>query len=433
LRSRQAFANVRDVNETPLLALAGLAVIALLATRLPRPHWPRPASLDLVLAAGGLAVLLGIVLGPGIDLLTPAMLRTLAPVTALAIGWIGARLGAGFDWRYVRRVPRGVWLLALVSSAATLLAVAVAAWFVARLVPPLGLAWTPRLPAILALAAVAATSEPGAVARVAQAVGMRRRATRALGRVAALETACGALAMTVPLALHRPHQPAGSPELGWLSWIVFAVGSSALVGLMFVSFTRLRPAREDMSLALLASLLFGAGIGYAAELSPFVVCALAAALIVNLAPRRHAVQRLLADGERPLSAVVLVIAGALLALPTAWILAAVPLLAALRIAAMWASVRGGRVALQLPAWPRDAGLATVAQGAAATALGLNFFLVYGGPGAGSGRAVLTTVLLGVVVAQAAAPPLLRLGLRAAPAPLTRAPVLPELSPNAPAD
>src|SRR6266581_985176 len=264
-------------------------------------------------------------------------------------------------------------------------------------------------------------------------VGMRRRATRALGRVAALETACGALAMTVPLALHRPHQPAGSPELGWLSWIVFAVGSSALVGLMFVSFTRLRPAREDMSLALLASLLFGAGIGYAAELSPFVVCALAAALIVNLAPRRHAVQRLLADGERPLSAVVLVIAGALLALPTAWILAAVPLLAALRIAAMWASVRGGRVALQLPAWPRDAGLATVAQGAAATALGLNFFLVYGGPGAGSGRAVLTTVLLGVVVAQAAAPPLLRLGLRAAPAPLTRAPVLPELSPNAPAD
>src|SRR6266705_1339894 len=110
-------------------------------------------------------------------------------------------------------------------------------------------------------------------------VGTRRRGPRRPGRRHA--TPCD------PLALHRPHQPAGSPELGWLSWIVFAVGSSALVGLMFVSFTRLRPAREDMSLALLASLLFGAGIGYAAELSPFVVCALAAALIVNLAPRRH--------------------------------------------------------------------------------------------------------------------------------------------------
>src|SRR2546428_1328072 len=37
---------------------------------------------------------LGVVLGPGIELLDAAALRALAPVTALALGWLGAVLGA---------------------------------------------------------------------------------------------------------------------------------------------------------------------------------------------------------------------------------------------------------------------------------------------------------------------------------------------------
>src|SRR3989442_6280748 len=40
-----------------------------------------------------------------------------------------------------------------------------------------------------------------------------------------LETACGAVVMIVPLALHRSQLGAGNPELGWVSWIVFAAGS----------------------------------------------------------------------------------------------------------------------------------------------------------------------------------------------------------------
>src|SRR2546425_10834094 len=43
-------------------------------------------------------VLLGLALGPGIDLLDRPALRSIAPVTALAIGWLGAGLGARFEW-----------------------------------------------------------------------------------------------------------------------------------------------------------------------------------------------------------------------------------------------------------------------------------------------------------------------------------------------
>src|SRR5207249_2031613 len=237
LRARQAFANVRRVN--PVLALGLLAVAGLLATRLPRRPLRRALHLDLAIAAGVPLVVVGLVLGPGIELIGRPLLRTLAPVTAFAIGWIGALLGARFEWRYVRRIPRAVWLLAATTATAA---------------------------AVVGLAAVAAVSGPRVVTAVAQAVGLRGSASRALERAAALETACGTVVMTVPLALHPSQLGAGNPELGWVSWIVFAAGCGVLVGLVFLSVTRLRPAREEARLALAASMLFGAGIGYATDL-----------------------------------------------------------------------------------------------------------------------------------------------------------------------
>jgi len=419
------------VNASPVLALAGLAAIGLLATRLPRPEWRRVPSLDLVLAAGGPLVLAGLVLGPGIDFVSPSLVRALAPVTALALGWIGATLGARFEWRYVRRIPRAVWLLVALSAASAFAAVALAATFLARLVPALAAAWTPQLPAVLTLA-IAAASGPVTAALVAGTAGLSERVARRFARAALLETAAGALAITVPLALRRPHAAAGA-ELGWLASLIFAVGGGALVGMAFLSVSRLRPAPADLGFALLATLLFGAGLGYAADFSPFVVCALAAGLIVNASPRRHVVRQALADWALPLTAVLLVVTGALLTLPTAWILVAAPLLALVRVAAKWGAVRFGRDALRLQDVPPNVGLATVAQGATALALGFDVFIMYGRHGAGGagGAALLTTVVVGVAAAQLAAPSLVTLAIQVAP--LTRAPGTPDLNHNAPAE
>src|SRR5207248_1118455 len=343
-------------------------------------------------------------------------LGALAPVTALAIGWIGAALGARFEWRYLRRIGRDTWLLAALSAAAAFVAVALGAWLLGRVVPALSAAWTPRLAAVLTLGAVAAASGPGAVILVARAVGLRMRVTRAFSVAAALETACGALAFTVPLALHRPHQLAGRLELGWLAWLVLAAGSGALIGMVFLSLTQRRPEQADVGFPLLATLLFGAGLGDAAELSPFLVCALATALIVNVSPRRHAVRRVLADWERPIYAIFLVIAGALLTLPTVWILVAVPLLAAARAAAKWAVARygGARVvdtdsraggAAMIPTWVAVVtaislailALAAIVIAAASVvaALGLRVFLrmlhELAGPAVGDVRGLVATI------------------------------------------
>jgi len=426
------------VTVGPVLArFAGLAAVGLLAARLPRRAWRRPPGLQVLLAAGGPLVVVGVALGPGIELLDQPTLRRLAPLTALALGWLGAALGARFEWRYLRRIPRGIWLLAALEAASAFLSVAFGAALFARLRPALAAAWIPRLPAILTLAAAAAAAGPGAAVLVARIGGVRSRVARAVARVALIEAGCAALALTVPLALHRAHASTESAELGWVAWLVFTTGSGALLGLVFRSLTRLRPDRAELGVILLATLLFGAGIGYAADLSPFLVCALAAAVIVNVSPRRHAVRQVLSDSERVAYAGLLVITGALLRLPTAWLLVAAPLLAGLRAAAKWGVVRGGRVAFPLPAVAPDVGLGTLAQGGVALACGLTFALVYGGLGpgpagattgaGGGGGAVLATVVLAVAVTDLAAPRLMAFLLRAGPAPLTPRPVPPELS------
>jgi len=93
----------------PVLALALLAIAGVLVTRLPRFPAPRSRTLDLVRAGGAPLVLLGVVLGPGIAVLDRPTLAALAPVSALAVGWVGARLGARCEWRLLRRVRRE-WL-----------------------------------------------------------------------------------------------------------------------------------------------------------------------------------------------------------------------------------------------------------------------------------------------------------------------------------
>ena len=367
-------------------------------------------------------------LGPGIDFLDRPALRALAPATGLAIGWIGASLGARFAWRYVRRIPRSAWLLAALSSLAVLIVVTLAAWLATRLVPALALAWAPRLPAILALGAVAAASGPGVVALLLRAAGVAPRAARPIIRAALLETVGAVLVMTVPLGLARRGTP-----VAWAVWVTLAIGTGALGGTVFLWLTRLRPklVGAELAFVVLVTLLFGAGLAAAAGVTPFVSCFVAGVVIVNASSRRHAVRAVLARGERPTSVVLLVVAGALLALPTAWMLVAALLVFGSRALAKWLAVRYGRPALGLAHLSRDWGLGTIAQGSAVVALGVSYALLYGREAA----PLLTTIVLLVAAAQLAAPPLLALALR----PESRAPALteteapPEVSANIPVE
>src|SRR5207245_11631315 len=113
----------------------------------------------------------------------------------------------------------------------------------------------------------------------------------ALSRAAALETAAAALAMGVPLALRHP-----------VAWTVFAVSGGALVGWVCSSVTRRALAGRDLTAPLVGSVLLGAGGGYATDVAPFIVCALAGFVPVNASPRRGGCGATARAGEAPAAA-----------------------------------------------------------------------------------------------------------------------------------
>ena len=406
LRLSQALANVRGVN--PLLALALLAIAGLAATRL---SWLRLGSLsrlDTMSGAGLALLLIGLALGPGIGVLDRRAMQVLTPITALAVGCLGACIGARCEWRLVRRIPRPTWWLGAVQAVAVLAVVGGGVWGLTRAVPTLRTAWAPILPVALTLGAVAVASGPNAVALTARAAAVSRRGARAFALAAAIDAALAVLAFTLTLALFHRREPNGGVEFGRIAWLVLTIGSGVLVGMVFISLIRVRPAPEHLGLALLGTMLFGAGAAYAAGSSPLIVCAIAAALIVNRSPQRRVVRARLDAWEPVATTVLFLTIGALLSGPTPWLLPAAIGLAVLRGGVRWAVVHFGRVPLGATRLPPQVGLATTAQGGLALAIAVSFFLIY--PRA-AGEAVLTTVVVGVILAQLVAVPLLAWSFR----------------------
>ncbi|MGH7675011.1 MAG: hypothetical protein ACREMV_07045, partial [Gemmatimonadales bacterium] len=179
-------------------------------------------------------------------------------------------------------------------------------------------------------------------------------------------------------------------------------------GLLGLWLVRLAPAMREGTLVPAAVLLLAAGASHAAGLTPFVVCAVAAATIALVSrPEGRWLRGVLDAGLRPAGVVLLVLAGARLRLPAAVLLVAVPLLAAARVLAKWGFARSVRQALAAGEVPLDVGLTTTAQGLAAVALAMSVVLTLEG-----GAALLTTAVLGVAIALATAPWLLTAGAAA---------------------
>ena len=371
----------------PLLALALVVVAGIGVTRLSRPQLRYPALFHDLLATGAPFLLLGVVIGPGLSLLDVHGLHMLEPLVALGIGWAGALFGLRLEWRMVRRISIRTWLIGATLASPVLLTTSVMAVILARALPPLADSWGhPSLPVALALG--------GALTTAAS-----QRGPRLGRRNALLDTAFGAAAVVLAVAL-------ASPQLALRSLILTILGGAVLGGL-FAGVARWILLREpgEAPVAAFAVLLAGAGFSYAASLSPFVVCALTAAIFMSFSPPlvRHAVGGVLTRWELPLYAGFLMIAGALLRPMSVWVVLAAPVLALIRVAVRWVTVRFGLDQVD-PVWrslpfapPPEFAHSTVRQGASAVALAAGFDLVRGASGA-----VLVTILLSVMAAEALA-------------------------------
>ena len=377
----------------PLLALALVVVAGIGVTRLTRPSFRHPLLVG-IFETGVPLVLLGALLGPGLGVFDGATLRVLAPIMALGIGWVGASFGARLEWRMLRRITPRTWLVGAALALPVLLTTSVTVWALGRSVRPLGDAWgsTGGGRGAVGLALVLG----GALTTAASWRGPKLGRRNAL-----LDTAFGTAAVALGVALYHPHL--------LLRSIAFTVIASAGLGGLFAGIVRQEGLSETgIGIVLTGVVVAGAGFSYATGLSPFVVCGLIAAVLVSLSPPaiRVAAQKVLRGWEIPLYAAFLIIAGALLQRFSPWVLPAAVFLAVLRAAVRWVTVRFGLDQMD-PIWrslpfapPREFAFPVMRQGAATVALAAGFDLLRLDAGAGPVGAVLLTVLLSVLAAEA---------------------------------
>ena len=382
----------------PLLALALVVVAGIGVTRLTRPAFRHPLLVG-ILETGVPLVLLGALLGPGLGVFDGATLRVLAPIMAIGIGWVGASFGARLEWRMLRRVTPRTWLVGAALALPVLLTTGATVWALGQSVRPLGDAWGASGGGRAAVGIALILG--GALTTAASWRGPKLGRRNAL-----LDTAFGTAAVAVGVALYHPHL--------LLRSIALTVIASAGLGGLFVGLARWQDdlSETGIGVALTGVVVAGAGLSYATALSPFVVCGLIAAVLVSLSPPavRLSAQKVLRRWEIPLYAAFLIVAGALLRRFSPWLLPAAVLLAVLRAAVRWVTVRFGLDQMD-PIWrslpfapPREFAFPVMRQGAAAVALAAGFDLLRvdsaAAPPPGGGGAMLLTVLLSVLAAEA---------------------------------
>lgn len=276
---------------SPILAATLVAAAVLLASRLPIPD-PIARGLRWGTTVTSLGwYLLGVLLGPGLDLLDRDVLDACAPLLAVAIGWVAARAGAELARPEAERTPWSAPRV-LETIGAFLVPAALLAGAVRWLMPPTIDQWKVIGPVIVTLAAALALAGTGNPRQVL------------FGSFT--------LALAAVVALLLPHP--SRTELKRLG-IALAV---AIAGAGMCTAIAARLSRRASFLpGTIAALCLAAGIGAVSRVSALVVCGVVGfALARRSLPHEHLAAELRIH-EPVATAIVWLFAGAMLGGPLA--------------------------------------------------------------------------------------------------------------------
>lgn len=327
----------------------------------------------LLIVSGAEYLLLGILLGPHVSgLVSPQLVESFAPVTALALGWMGAIIGSRFLISRMVRVRGVVYRVAFVESFITLWVVFGLELFLLRWL--FGLPTERAMGPALALGAFATASADAGIELAARRRGDRGPLVTQL-RVAAGANAFVAIcAFGILLAANHPDSAALSRPLTATEWTVISIAIGVGGGALFHLFLGTEQRVDRLFISLTGVLVLVSGAATYLRLSPLMSAMFFGAMLVNTSHQRDEIAAALARVERPLYFVLLIFAGATWrpSAQTAW---ALPVLTFLGVRTL-AKVGGGRLAARandlLPVLGADWGRALLGQGGLVLALALNY-------------------------------------------------------------
>jgi len=347
-------------------------------------------------------VVLGVLLGPlvpeirAFDDLTP-----IAPVIALAAGWVGLLYGMELDLARLVRTRDHAMRLGIVDAVGTGVAVGLAA----RLLFASGLLGDiPDDQAWLASGLLGCASASGGDSAI-ELLGRRYQSgpqLDLLGRSARLGDLVSIFAFGTVFCVFHTGATATSEPPNPSDWFLITVGIGIALGALFSVFLDRQGTENERFVALVGIITFASGAAFFLNLSVLLVNLVLGVVLVNTHQSGDGIRDTLAGTSRPISLLLLVFAGAL------W--RPVPLLPAILATA---GIIGVRVAgKSLACWLASLGTplrpdlarGLLAQGDVAVAMALSFRLVYEGPAV---DLAYTAVLASAVIKEFIAPRFLK--------------------------
>lgn len=328
-----------------------------------------------MVVSGAEYLLLGILLGPEVTgLISPRTVGGFAPLMTLALGWIGAVIGAQFFIPALVRIGGVPFRVAFAEAVLSLVLVSAVMGSALLWLFPL----TPAdavLPAV-ALGAIATASAPSGIALVSQSLGRRGRVVQQLEVATAVDAAVaiGAFGLLLSIIHVVPDVVPRAPTA--TEWAVISVGIGVVGGTLFHLFLWGERQIDRLFIALAGAIILASGAAAYLALSPLLPTMLVGAILVNTSGNREEIKEVLGRVERPLYFVLLIFAGAAWQPElSGWVLPVLLFLVvrslAKLVAAWVAALAGGALADLGPGWGR----ALLGQGGLALAIALNYRLL----------------------------------------------------------
>lgn len=328
--------------------------------------------------SGAEYLLLGILLGPRVGgLLTPDVVTALAPVTTLALGWMGAVVGMRFDLRQLVRIPGVTYQVAFIESALTFLVVASLEAVAISWLYDIPLARA-ALPAA-ALGGIATASSSAGVALVARRLGKRGAKVTQLGVSATINALIAVVAFGLLASIwHRPVL-VGDRPITATEWMAITLAIGLAAGALFHLFVGDERDIDRLFISLGGGVILVSGAAAFVGLSPLLAALVFGFVLVNTSRNRAEIIAALVRVERPLTFVLLVFAGAAWQ-PSAraWVLPVLLFLAVRAIAKIGGARLAARASGMLPVLGPNWGRGLVGQGGLALAIALNYVYQDGG-------------------------------------------------------
>lgn len=327
-----------------------------------------------LIVSGAEYLLLGLLLGPEVSgLITASVFDGFAPFMTLALGWIGAVIGAQF---YLPQLlvfggrPFRIALSEALLSAAVVAGVMLLtfAWFFSVPVRQV------LAPAVV-MGAIGAASSPAGIGLASRLRGRQRLIVQQLQLTTSIDAVVAIVAFSLVLVIDHTPMPTAVRAPTPTEWAVIAVGIGVVGGILFHLFLGEETKVDRLFIGLVGAIILASGAAAYLRLSPLLPTMLIGAILINTSGNRAEIQRALLTLERPIYFVLLIFAGAAWQ-PGSWLvlLPAGVFVAARAAGKVWGARASG--------WLNDAsvflgpgwGRALLGQGGLAVAIGLNYLL-----------------------------------------------------------